>query len=216
MPAPGQGAHALARVRVAVHDSGAWSGADPSGIPARAQWETTTVVVCVGQTRKFNFRPMPGDGKSSARGGEGNQHTFSVSHGDLVWMRRDCQDAWQHSVSRAESAGGSQEHSEPRISIVFKRAHVLPGGGRGHPINARGSRKQRREGAARGGDLPGGGRAGGRKARGRGGGREGAQGGGRGGGRSGGGRGRGGRGGGPAGARTNARGKRGRSHSKSR
>ena len=159
----------------------AWhSDPDHGDDPPRAKWEQTTVVVACGQTRRFLFRPTPQPDGGAAS--DVDSHVFNVAHGDLVWMVGHCQDDWQHSVARGELGDGD----EPRISIVLKRSHLLPNGIRGHVINERGSRRERREAnAANPGkreDNPSRGKTGGRKGRGIG----------RGVGRGGGGRGRGG------------------------
>eukprot|EP00873_Tetraselmis_striata_P040865 jgi/Tetstr1/461129/TSEL_006268.t1 len=136
-------------------------------------WATDTVVVSIGETRRFNFREIMENGTTNAE----EPHSFRLFHGDAVWMMRDCQDAFQHCVMRAEGEG----NRGPRVSLVFKRALVQPDGRRGHGAGGAQPRTKgfgsearggRREAAPRdaGADVGGRGRGrgGGRAGRGRG------------------------------------------------
>jgi alkylated DNA repair dioxygenase AlkB len=142
-------------------------------------WATDSVIVSVGETRRFAFREL---GKK-----EDEAHWFRLRSGDCVWMFGNCNDDWEHCVMRAEGEVG--ENDGARASVVFKRA-LSRGGRRGHGAVGAGRRAGRKtkkaEGAkgAKGADTAVRGRGG------RGGGR-----GGRGGGRRGGRGGRGGKGG---------------------
>ena len=162
-------------------------------------WARDSVIVSVGETRRFAFRKVLSEGGNN--GGKGKErseeHWFRLRGLDCVWMFADCNDAWEHCVMRAEGVGDDA----PRASVVFKRS--LPptkkGGLRGHAVVVEGKGHQKGgKGTKRGGGekgYPRGG-GGGEERRTKGGSR-----GGRGGGRRGGG-GRGGRGGrGGSGAR---------------
>ena len=146
-------------------------------------WARDSVIVSVGETRRFAFREI-GDQERDAA-------WFRVRGGDCVWMFADCNDAYEHCVYSAEG----EANDAPRASIVFKRA-LAKGkkGGGGH--NAAGASKRNKSKRKGAGSAR---RTGEREkvsaARGRGGGGRG------GGGRGGGGRGGGGRGGGRGRAR---------------
>lgn len=145
-------------------------------------WARDSVIVSVGETRRFAFRKI---GAASER----DAHWFRVRSGDCVFMFADCNDNWEHCVMRAEG----EDNDAPRASIVFKRAISRGHGAAGSGRRAGGGKKKtfsERPGREQPRNTLGGG---GRGGRGGGGGRRDR---GRGGGRGGGGRGGGGRGGG--------------------
>ena len=126
-------------------------------------WATDSVIVSVGETRRFAFREL---GKK-----EDEAHWFRLRSGDCVWMFGNCNDDWEHCVMRAEGEAG--ENDGARASVVFKRA-LSRGGRRGHGVSGQGRRagrsKKKAKGAegAEGADTAVRGRGGGRR-RGRGG-----------------------------------------------
>ena len=142
-------------------------------------WATDSVIVSVGETRRFAFREL---GKK-----EDESHWFRLRSGDCVWMFGNCNDDWEHCVMRAEGEAG--ENDGARASVVFKRA-LSRGGRRGHGVSGRGRRAGRSKKKAGGAEGAEGADTAVRGRGGRGGGR-----GGRGGGRRGGRGGRGGKGG---------------------
>ncbi|XRB20964.1 Fe2OG dioxygenase domain-containing protein [Pseudoscourfieldia marina] len=106
----------------------------------RAKWDARQAVVSVGASRRFVFRPRRMSGDPSPQMKDEDVHQFVVREGDVVWMYDDCQDAWEHAVLKDDD--GCVE-AGPRISIVFKSALIQPGGGKGHPLNKAGSRRER-------------------------------------------------------------------------
>ena len=70
-------------------------------------WTYDTCVVSIGATRGFCFRDM-----------EGTVHSFTVSHGDVTHMFRDCQEKFAHTVKKATH----HQDAAPRISLVFKQS----------------------------------------------------------------------------------------------
>ena len=95
-------------------------------------WATDSVIVSVGETRRFAFREL---GKK-----EDESHWFRLRSGDCVWMFGNCNDDWEHCVMRAEGEAG--ENDGARASVVFKRA-LSRGGRRGHGVSGRGRRAGR-------------------------------------------------------------------------
>ena len=88
-------------------------------------WAYDTVVVSIGETRRFNLRAIGG-------AGEQEPHSFHLYSGDVFYMFRDCQDAFQHAVLKSENAA---TNNAPRASIVFKMSLPGPGGRRGHGLS---------------------------------------------------------------------------------
>jgi alkylated DNA repair dioxygenase AlkB len=74
-------------------------------------WDYDTAVVSIGATRKFAFREIPKDKRSS------QPHNFVVMHGDVTYMFDDCQERFQHTVKNSDL----KSEIAPRISLVFKR-----------------------------------------------------------------------------------------------
>lgn len=91
-------------------------------------WSRDTVVVSVGETRRFNLRRI----NEGMQSNEDNPHCFHVTHGDVFYMFDDCQETFQHSVMSSEG----EWNDGPRASIVFKKSLVLPGGRRGHGLSS--------------------------------------------------------------------------------
>ena len=87
-------------------DSVAWHGDR-----VRHLEDPVVAIVSVGAPRAFLLRP---------RGG-GSSRGFMLGQGDLLVMGGDCQDAWEHCVPKAASAG-------PRISITYRHGGPAPGG----------------------------------------------------------------------------------------
>ena len=90
-------------------------------------WARDSVIVSIGETRRFGFRKDLGNGK------RGPEHWFRAKNGDAIWMFGDCNDAWEHCVYPGEHEGTDDA---PRASVVFKRSlWVGKGGGtRGHAV----------------------------------------------------------------------------------
>ena len=95
-------------------------------------WSRDTVVVSIGETRRFNLRKI----NKNAKCNEDDPHSFHVKHGDVLYMFGDCQDLFQHSVMSSEG----KWNNSPRASIVFKKALLLPGGRRGHGLSSEGAK----------------------------------------------------------------------------
>jgi len=100
-------------------------------------WHRDTAVVSLGEVRRFAFRRIDGD----------ERHTFHLFHGDVVEMRRDCQDAYQHAVLAAEG----EANDGARVSLVFKKAIPHgPSGRLGHGVPGSGAtRAEKRRGATK-------------------------------------------------------------------
>ena len=94
-------------------------------------WSQDTVVVSVGETRRFNLREITNSRSVSDGSSEEYPHSFHVKHGDAFYMHGDCQDTYQHCVMKSE---GSQNDG-PRASIVFKKSLPQLNGRRGHGLN---------------------------------------------------------------------------------
>ena len=94
-------------------------------------WARDSVIVSVGETRRFAFRKIGDDERDAL--------WFRVRGGDCVWMFADCNDAYEHCVYSAEG----EANDAPRASIVFKRAMAKgKKGGGGH--NAAGASKRKK------------------------------------------------------------------------
>ena len=74
---------------------------------------TVVAILSVGEPRRFNLRANDGSAL----------HQFKLGWGDLLVMGGNCQEAWQHGVPKAASAG-------PRMSIVFRQTLVTTADGR--------------------------------------------------------------------------------------
>lgn len=70
---------------------------------------TDSIIVSIGETRRFSFRPL---GSTDAE-----SHWVRVHDGDAISMFANCNDDFEHCVMKAES----DENDGPRASIVFKR-----------------------------------------------------------------------------------------------
>lgn len=106
---------------------------------------TDSIIVSIGETRRFSFRPL---GSTDAE-----SHWVRVHDGDAISMFANCNDDFEHCVMKAES----DENDGPRASIVFKRClakrRTSGGGGarkkkpsRKSPSSARASSSTRRGG----------------------------------------------------------------------
>ena len=73
-------------------------------------YATDSIIVSVGETRRFSFRPL---GSTDAE-----SHWIRTLDGDAIWMFANCQDDFEHCVMTAEGDG----NDAPRASIVFKRS----------------------------------------------------------------------------------------------
>jgi len=91
-------------------------------------WAYDTVVVSIGETRRFNLRAID----SASDQGESEPHSYHLFSGDVFYMFGDCQDTFQHAVLKSENAA---TNNAPRASIVFKKALPGPGGRRGHGLS---------------------------------------------------------------------------------
>ena len=57
-------------------------------------WALDTIVVCVGETRRFNFKKIKGvsgQDRTDPNSQSEEPHSVRVAHGDCVWMFSDCQ-----------------------------------------------------------------------------------------------------------------------------
>lgn len=114
-------------------------------------WARDSVIVSIGETRKFGFRK---DGvNTSGKIKYGPEHWFRVQSGDAIWMFGDCNDVWEHCVYPGESDGDVDD--APRASVVFKRSLAVGKGGgkRGHAVKSTsgaGGGNKGRQGAGRG------------------------------------------------------------------
>lgn len=110
-------------------------------------WSYDTVVVSLGETRRFNLREIPPSVSGNAmikgsqrkdtappksKGAESEQdhHSFHLFDGDVFYMTDDCQDTFQHCVMKSEGPS----NDSPRSSIVFKKSLPGLGGRRGHGV----------------------------------------------------------------------------------
>jgi hypothetical protein len=111
-------------------------------------WSHDTVVVSIGETRRFNLREIPPTVQSSVqwmkskiggkeipkweKGADADQdhYSFHLFDGDVFYMGNGCQDDFQHCVMKSEG----DFNNAPRSSIVFKKSLPGPGGRRGHGI----------------------------------------------------------------------------------
>jgi alkylated DNA repair dioxygenase AlkB len=107
-------------------------------------WARDSVIVSVGETRRFAFRKIGDDERDAL--------WFRVRGGDCVWMFADCNDAYEHCVYSAEG----EANDAPRASIVFKRAMAKgKKGGGGHKAAGASKRKKSR-GRGNGAEVRGG------------------------------------------------------------
>ena len=97
-------------------------------------WDRDSVIVSIGETRRFAFRKLAGGGDKTQNDGEEEQVWVRVHHGDCILMRDDCNDNWEHCVFGKEN----DSNNAARISLVFKKA-LSRGGGRkkGHGTNSK-------------------------------------------------------------------------------
>ena len=77
----------------------------------------TTVIVSVGETRRFNLRAAQPQAQAQVQGlgkkalptdNEQEHHSFHLSDGDAFYMMGDCQDAYQHAILKSEGNPPSQ------------------------------------------------------------------------------------------------------------
>jgi alkylated DNA repair dioxygenase AlkB len=101
-------------------------------------WDRDSVIVSIGETRRFAFRKLAGGGDKTQNDGEEEQVWVRVHHGDCILMRDDCNDNWEHCVFGKEN----DSNNAARISLVFKKA-LSRGGGRkkGHGTNSKEKKK---------------------------------------------------------------------------
>ena len=97
-------------------------------------WDRDSVIVSIGETRRFAFRKLAGGGDKTQNDGEEEQVWVRVHHGDCILMRDDCNENWEHCVFGKEN----DSNNAARISLVFKKA-LSRGGGRkkGHGTNSK-------------------------------------------------------------------------------
>ena len=112
-------------------------------------WSYDTVVVSIGETRRFNLREIPSntlpitpikknhrifDPKTQVGSKspelEQDHHSFHLFDGDVFYMKDDCQEMYQHCVMKSEGL----TNNSPRSSIVFKKSLPGLGGKRGHGL----------------------------------------------------------------------------------
>ena len=58
-----------------------------------------TVIVSVGETRRFNLREIQSQKNSD---NEQEHHSFHLVDGDAFYMMGDCQDTYQHAILKSE------------------------------------------------------------------------------------------------------------------
>jgi hypothetical protein len=118
-------------------------------------WARDSVIVSLGETRRFAFRE-----DSLVKKKRAPEHWFRVRGGDAVWMFGDCNDTWEHCVMPGESdvRGDANASDAPRASVVFKRSLATGkrGGARGHAVGG-GEKKNASSGKIRGNRRRGGG-----------------------------------------------------------
>jgi alkylated DNA repair dioxygenase AlkB len=93
-------------------------------------WARDTVVVSIGETRRFVLREITPEAVSVSVTKEQRHHSFHVCDGDAFHMFGACQDDFQHAVLKAEGP----DNCGPRASVVFKRALPLANGKKGHGV----------------------------------------------------------------------------------
>lgn len=108
------------------------------------KWHTTTVVVSIGEARRFSFRPVKRPGTAGVL--HDGADLGALYWGDVVVMREHCNDDFEHSVMPAQGSA----NTGPRVSLVFKRALADGNGRKGHSLAGEGrrSRARRRQGAS--------------------------------------------------------------------
>jgi len=114
-------------------------------------WARDSVIVSLGETRRFAFRE-----DSLVKKKRAPEHWFRVRGGDAVWMFGDCNDTWEHCVMPGENdvRGDASDASDaPRASVVFKRSLATGkrGGARGHAVGGGDKKKNRKRNRDRGG-----------------------------------------------------------------
>ena len=102
------------------------------------RYATDSVIVSIGETRRFSFRPI---GSTDAEA-----HWVRAIDGDCIWMFANCQDEYEHCVMTSEG----EENSAPRASIVFKRSlkrrAAAPRKKKPSTVDDRGGRERRSDG----------------------------------------------------------------------
>ena len=118
-------------------------------------WERLTCVVAAGDSRRFAFRPIPGENqwtkwdaarskvKNNVSLEENSPAAIHLFSGDLVLMWGECNDLFHHAVYTAESER-SASSPEGRVSLVLKRAIDRGSGKRGHGLQGEGRRARRK------------------------------------------------------------------------
>jgi len=114
-------------------------------------WARDSVIVSLGETRRFAFRE-----DSLVKKKRAPEHWFRVRGGDAVWMFGDCNDTWEHCVMPGENdvRGDASDASDaPRASVVFKRSLATGkrGGARGHAVGGGDKKKNQKRNRDRGG-----------------------------------------------------------------
>lgn len=109
-------------------------------------YATDSIIVSVGETRRFSFRPLGTTDEEA--------HWIRVTDGDCIFMFANCNDDYEHCVMAAEG----DENASPRASIVFKRSLRRSAGAA--PKTATKKKKKKPSAGARGASS--GGRGGGR------------------------------------------------------
>jgi len=100
-------------------------------------WDRDSVIVSIGETRRFAFRKLAGGEKQ--RGAEEEQIWVRMHHGDCILMRDDCNDNWEHCVFGKEN----DSNNSARVSLVFKKALSRGGGTKGHGMKTKGKKKKK-------------------------------------------------------------------------
>ena len=117
-------------------------------------WERHTCVVAAGDSRRFAFRPIPGQTHwdewdptaSSSRLDNESLNAPAVTHlmaGDIVQMWGTCNDDFHHAVYTSNSRS-----TRGRISLVMKRAMDRGGNRKGHGLQGQGRRSKRKRNAS--------------------------------------------------------------------
>lgn len=120
-----------------------------------SHWERLTCVIAAGSSRRFAFRPIPGQSEwnlwESSQEPDSPLRTLSsephapaaitLFPGDVVKMWGSCNDDFHHAVYSGQARTSGQ--NEGRISLVLKRAIARGGGIRGHGLSGQGRRSRR-------------------------------------------------------------------------
>ena len=104
-------------------------------------WARDSVIVSVGETRRFAFREI-GDQERDAA-------WFRVRGGDCVWMFADCNDAYEHCVYSAEGRRTTRRGRASCSNARWRRGRRAGGGHNAAGASKRNKSKRKGAGSAR-------------------------------------------------------------------